>query len=70
VVGDAGGGGGGEGSGSGGTGAGQALPEGVQFSMPAAGGVDAVTLKEEGVEATEASLDELTGMLAALGGGK
>ncbi|GBF87302.1 ubiquitin-like modifier-activating enzyme 5 [Raphidocelis subcapitata] len=46
-----------------------ALPEGVQFSMPAAGGVDAATLRAEGVEATDASLDELTGMLAALGGG-
>ena len=45
-----------------------ALPAGVEFSMPAAGGVDAATLQAEGVEATEASLDELTGMLAMLGG--
>jgi hypothetical protein len=47
----------------------QALPEGVEFSMPAGGGVDAATLRTEGVGTTDASLDELTGMLAALGGG-
>ena len=67
VVGDAAG-GSGAAAGSSGAGGQQALPEGVQFSMPAASGVDAATLRAEGVEATDASLDELTGMLAALGG--
>lgn len=61
---------GGSGIGAAGSSCGVLLPEGVEFSMPAAGGVDAATLRAEGVEGTEASLDELTGMLAALGGGK
>lgn len=50
---------------SGAAGGGEALPEGLQFSMPTAG-VDAAVLKEEAVQPTEASLDELTSMLSSL----
>lgn len=43
----------------------EALPEGLQFAMPTSG-VDAAVLKEEAVQPTEASLDELTSMLSSL----
>ena len=45
---------------------GQALPEGLQFSMPAGGGVDAAALAAEGVEATEAGVDDLKAQLEQL----
>lgn len=50
---------------AGGTAAAEALPEGLQFAMPTSG-VDAAVLKEEAVQPTEASLDELTNMLSSL----
>ena len=49
---------------------GQALPEGLQFSMPAAGGVDAAALASEAVPETEAGVDDLMAQLELLSGGK
>eukprot|EP00882_Tetradesmus_deserticola_P002765 GHRQ01002938.1.p1 GENE.GHRQ01002938.1~~GHRQ01002938.1.p1 ORF type:complete len:472 (+),score=239.94 GHRQ01002938.1:106-1521(+) len=46
--------------------AGEALPEGLEFSMPQAG-VDVARLQQEAVRPTDASLDELTNMLSSLG---
>lgn len=43
----------------------EALPEGLQFAMPSSG-VDAAVLREEAVQPTDASLDELTSMLTSL----
>jgi ubiquitin-like modifier-activating enzyme 5 len=45
--------------------AGEALPDGLQFSMPTAG-VDEQVLQQEAVRPTDASLDELTKMLSSL----
>lgn len=56
-------------AGGGGGGGGPSLPQGIEYSMPVQSGVDAATLAAEGVGATDASLDELTSMLAGLGGG-
>eukprot|EP00877_Chromochloris_zofingiensis_P008159 jgi/Chrzof1/3597/Cz13g01230.t1 len=43
-----------------------ALPDGIEFSLPMSGGTDAATLQQEAVGQTEQSLDELTSMLAGL----
>eukprot|EP00887_Chlorella_sp_A99_P004911 scaffold4.g4911.t1 len=43
-----------------------ALPEGVEFAMPAGGGVAAEVLAREGLEATEAGVDDLLAQLQAL----
>jgi ubiquitin-like modifier-activating enzyme 5 len=43
----------------------EALPDGLQFSMPSAG-VDEQVLQQEAVRPTDASLDELTSMLSSL----
>jgi ubiquitin-like modifier-activating enzyme 5 len=43
----------------------ESLPAGLQFSMPEAG-VDEQVLQQEAVRPTDASLDELTGMLTSL----
>jgi len=51
------------------TGQGQVLPEGIVQSMPTSG-VDAKTLEADAVQATDASVNELTDELAALFGGK
>lgn len=45
---------------------GNVLPEGIEFSMPASGGIDQATLEQEGVGHTDASVDELADMLSAL----
>jgi hypothetical protein len=42
------------------------LPEGLEFSMPAASGVDAAVLQQDAVKPTDASLDDLTNMLSSL----
>ena len=46
----------------------QDLAEGLQFSMPESGGVDAATLAAEGVGKVEADVGDLMAQLAALGG--
>ena len=48
---------------------GQVLPEGIVQSMPTSG-VDAKTLAADAVQATDASVNELTDELAALFGAK
>ena len=49
---------------------GQALPEGLHFSMPAGGGVDAAALAAEAVEQTEAGVDDLMAQLEQLSAAK
>ncbi len=49
---------------------GQALPEGLQFSMPAGGSVNAAALAAEAVEQTEAGVDDLMAQLEQLSAGK
>lgn len=46
----------------------QQLPEGLQFSLPAGGGMDAAALAAEAVQATEAGVDDLMAQLAQLSG--
>ena len=46
----------------------QALPEGLQFSMPAGGGVGAEELQQEAVQETDAGLDDLMAQLELLSG--
>jgi ubiquitin-like modifier-activating enzyme 5 len=48
----------------------QQLPEGLQFAMPAAGGVDASVLREEAVQATDVGVDDLMAQLEQLAAGK
>ena len=48
----------------------EALPEGLQFSMPAGGGVDAAALAADAVEQTEAGVDDLMAQLEQLSAGK
>lgn len=46
----------------------QALPQGLQFSMPAGGGVGAEELRQEAVQETDAGLDDLMAQLELLSG--
>jgi len=48
----------------------QALPAGVEFSMPAGGGVTATALEEEAVQDSGASLEDLTSQLMGLNASK
>jgi ubiquitin-like modifier-activating enzyme 5 len=47
----------------------QALPEGLQFSMPSGGGMDDEQLRQEAVQDTEEGLDDLMAQLEQLSGG-
>lgn len=49
---------------------GAALPEGLQFSMPVSGGVDAAALAAEAVPETDAGVDDLMAQLAGLTAGQ
>lgn len=48
----------------------QVLPEGLQFAMPAAGGVDAAALAQEAVQQTDAGVDDLLAQLEQLSAAK
>lgn len=53
-----------------GRGADQALPEGLKFELPAAGGVDSEQLRKEAVQATDDGVDDLMAQLQNLTGGE
>ena len=51
---------------AGGSSAGAELPSGLEFSLPKASGIDAQMLQQDGVKATDASVEDLMAQLQAL----